>query len=238
MVFYSAARALRMTRLHDLPAHERPRERLSSLGAGALSEAELIALLLGTGTKKENAVALAHSLLSQQDLQKLSRSSLSELRIIPGVGEAKASRLVAAFELGRRAGSRPAEVRQRLGGPEEVVKLFGERLAGLRYEQLLGLYLDTRGRLLASRVLAQGALNAALVQPREVFAPALSEGAAALVLVHNHPSGDPEPSEADVEFTKLVAAAGELFGIPLLDHLILAGREWRSLRRLGVLKKG
>lgn len=225
-----------MTRLADMPEGDRPRERLSSLGAHALSDAELLALLLCTGTREENALSLAQLILSnRRGLRQLSRASPTELRAAAGVGPAKASRIVAAFELGRRASSVCALPGARLRGPGAVARMFSQKLRGLSHERLEGLYLDSRGRLLASRTLAVGTLNSALVQPREVFAPALAEGAAALVLVHNHPSGDPSPSDADAEFTRLVAAAGELFGVPLLDHVIVAEGRWLSMRRLGLL---
>lgn len=224
-----------MPGIREMPLHERPRERLAAQGAAALGDAELLALLLSTGTRRESALGLAHLLLAGGDLRRLARASLREL-CCSGVGAAKASRVLAAFELGRRATAAPRVVGERVRGPEALARWYLARLRGLRHERLEGVYLDARGRVLAVRTLAQGSLNAALVQPREVFAPALAEGAAALVLVHNHPSGDPAPSEADVEFTKLVAAAGELFGVPLLDHVIVGDAEWKSLRRLGVLR--
>lgn len=212
-----------------------PRERLAANGPSALSVAELMALLLGTGTAGRDVQGVAHDLLSRFDLHRMSRASVGEL-CMHGVGEVKAARIVAAFELSRRLSSNPRAVRVRIKGPKDAVGLVGSRLRGLEQEHLEGLYLDSRGRLLASKTLAVGTLNVALVHPREVFSPALSEHAAALVLVHNHPSGEPTPSDADVEFTRLVAAAGELFGVPLLDHVIIGEDGWRSLRRLGVFK--
>lgn len=226
-----------MPRLLDLPEHERPRERLACKGANALSDAELLALVLGTGTRTHNVLSVAHYLLAAGSLDQLTARSLSELASVSGVGSAKAARLVAAFELGRRALVPAPPTRTFVKSPQDVLALLRPRLLALGHEQLEGVYVDSRGRMLATRTLAQGNLNTTLVGPREVFTPALQEKASAVILVHNHPSGDPTPSEADVEFTRLMDAAGELFGVGLVDHLIVGTEGWRSLRKEGAFGK-
>ena len=221
-----------------LTAGDGPRERLDTLGAEALSEAELIALLLRTGGSGRDALALAAWLLQQhQGLLGLAATEARELACTPGVGPAKSAALTAAVELGRRLASRRLRPGDPVRGPADVFRHFHARLRHARHERFLVVLLDGRHRMLREVVISQGTLTASLVHPREVFRPALREAAAAVVLVHNHPSGDPTPSTEDREITERLADAGLLLGVPVLDHVVVAERGWASLCDLGVLPR-
>jgi DNA repair protein RadC len=215
-----------------------PRERLAALGVEALSEAELVALLLRTGGAGRDALALATSLLARHEgLVGLAAAASGELACTPGVGAAKSASLAAALELGRRLAARRLRAGDPVRGPTDVFRHFHARLRHARHERFLTLLLDGRHRMMREVVISQGTLTASLVHPREVFRPALREAAAAVVLVHNHPSGDPTPSTEDREITIRLAEAGSLLGIPVLDHVVVAERGWTSLCDLGVLPR-
>jgi DNA repair protein RadC len=213
-----------------------PRERLAALGPEALADAELLALLLRTGGAGRDALALAAWLLSRHGgLAGLGAAATSELARAPGMGPAKSATLVAALELGRRLAARRLRSGDPVRGPADVFRHFHARLRDVRYERFLLLLLDGRHRMLREVSISQGTLTASLVHPREVFRPALREAAAAVVLVHNHPSGDPTPSREDREITERLVEAGELLGIPVLDHVVVAERGWVSLRDEGAV---
>lgn len=215
---------------------QRPRERLLAHGAAQLTDAELVTLVLGTGTRGRSAASLARALLGGVGgLAALALAAPRELAAIPGIGVAKAARLLAACEIGRRVAARPLRRGDRIGSPEDVHRHFHARLRDAPEEQFHTLLLDSRHRVIRSVLTSQGTLTASLVHPREVFRPALREAAAALVLVHNHPSGDPSPSPEDREITRRLAQAGTLLGIPVLDHVIVAERGFASLREQGDL---
>ena len=215
-----------------------PRERLGALGAEALSEAELVALLLRTGGAGRDVLALATSLLEQhQGLAGLAATETAELACTPGVGRAKSAALTAALELGRRLAARRLRPGDPVRGPTDVFRHFHPRLRHAHHERFLVVLLDGRHRMLREVMISQGTLTASLVHPREVFRPALREAAAAVVLVHNHPSGDPTPSTEDREITLRLADAGVLLGVPVLDHVVVAERGWTSLCELGVLPR-
>jgi DNA repair protein RadC len=216
-------------------AAERPRERLLAHGAAQLTDTELIALLLGSGTRGNSAAVLARALLEARGLATLALAEPHELAATQGIGVAKAARLLAACELGRRVAARPLQRGDRIGSPEDVHRHFHARLRDAPAEQFHTVLLDSRHRVIRSVLTSQGTLTASLVHPREVFRPALREAAAALVLVHNHPSGDPSPSLEDREITRRLARAGALLGVPVLDHVIVADRGWTSLREEGDL---
>ncbi len=221
-----------------LAAGDGPRERLDALGAEALSEAELIALLLRTGGGGRDALVLAAWLLQQhQGLAGLAATEPTELACTPGVGPAKSATLTAALELGRRLAARRLRPGDPVRGPADVFRHFHARLRHARHERFLVVLLDGRHRMMREVVISQGTLTASLVHPREVFRPALREAAAAVVLVHNHPSGDPTPSTEDREITVRLADAGLLLGVPVLDHVVIAERGWASLCDLGVLPR-
>jgi DNA repair protein RadC len=219
-------------------ASDGPRERLVALGAEALSDAELVALLLRTGGGGGDALAIATRLLAlHHGVQGLAMAVGSELAALPGIGPAKSASLVAALELGRRIAARRLRPGDAVRGPADVFRHLHARLRDVRHERFLVLLLDGRHRLLREVVISQGTLTASLVHPREVFRPALREAAAAVVLVHNHPSGDPTPSTEDREITTRLAEAGRLVGIPVLDHVVVAERGWASLSDLGAIPR-
>jgi DNA repair protein RadC len=229
-----------MTLRHDdsagPPAEEGPRERLERLGPDALHDAELVALLLRTGTRGCSALALAERLLRRHGgLHGLARCGARELARAPGVGPAKSATLGASLELGRRLASGRLQAGAPIRTPEDVHRHFHPSLRHLAQERFLVLLLDGRHRLMRHEVVSQGTLTASLVHPREVFRPALRHAAAALVLVHNHPSGDPTPSAEDREVTTRLARAGEILGIRVLDHVVVAERGYCSLREEGLL---
>jgi len=220
-------------RIGRIPPQERPRERCRRLGVGSLSAVELLALVLGGGSSQESGLALAHRLLERfSSLQTLGHADASEITTLPGVGPARSAAVVAAFELGRRAARRPDGEWRTVSGPEDVVQVLRPFLEGLGQEAVAVLHLGARHQLLRVQVVALGGLNAAAIQPREVFRGAIASGAAAVVVGHNHPSGSPEPSADDVRLTKRLAACGETLGVTLLDHIVLGEGSFSSLREM------
>jgi len=224
----------RARRVCDLPAEERPRERLARVGAGNLSNRELLALLIGTGTRGGSALDLAEG-LGGQGLRSLAGRSLRELEAVPGLGRAKAARLLAAVELGTRLSREQPGPAVAFLTPEDGARYLLPRYSTLAVEHFGILALDVRHRLKREAVVSVGCLTSSLVHPREVFQEAITCRAAALVLFHNHPSGDPEPSGEDVSLTRRLAAAGSLMGIEVLDHLVLGAGRFVSLKQRGVL---
>jgi DNA repair protein RadC len=215
-----------------------PRERLDALGPGALSDAELLALLLRTGGPGRAAQSLASDLLARHDgVAGLARTGPAELRQTAGIGPAKSASLLAALELGRRLATRRLRTGDAIRGPADVHRHFHARLRDAPHERFLVLLLDGRHRVLREVTASQGTLTASLVHPREVFRPALREAAAAVILVHNHPSGDPTPSREDREVTERLVQVGEILGVPVLDHVIVAERGYVSLRQDGGLRE-
>ncbi len=210
---------------------DRPRERLDALGPEALTDAELLALLLRTGGRGADARRVAASLLaSLGGLAGLSRAGRAELAAVSGIGPAKSATLCASLELGRRLASRRLDPGRPIRGPEDVFRHFHPRLRHAAHERFFVVLLDGRHRVVGHELVSQGTLTASLVHPREVFRPALRRSAAAVLLVHNHPSGDPTPSREDREITDRLTRAGELLGIPVLDHVVVAERGFHSLR--------
>jgi DNA repair protein RadC len=225
-----------------LPSRDRsggdlPRERLDSLGAEALSDAELLALLLRTGAPSADVLAVASRLLALRGgLQGVARSSARELGEVPGVGPAKTATVLAALELGRRLAGRRLRRGTAIRGPEDVYRHYHASLRHAGQERFFAVLLDGRQRVLGHEVVSQGTLTASLVHPREVFRPALRACAAALILVHNHPSGDPTPSAEDRDVTSRLVRAGEILGVRVLDHVVVAERGYCSLREEGLLE--
>ncbi len=223
-----------MARRPAEPRRDRPRERLERLGPEALSDAELVALLLRTGTPGRGALALAGELLDRHGgLQQLARALPD--RGLTGVGPAKAASLRACVELGRRLAAGRLAPGDPIRSPADVHRHLHPHLRHVCHERFGVLLLDGRHRLIRQETVSQGTLTASLVHPREVFRPALREAAAALILVHNHPSGDPTPSAEDREVTLRLARAGEILGVRVLDHVIVAERGYCSLREEGLL---
>ena len=227
-------------RLKDQPPSERPRERLAALGAEALSQAELIAILLRSGLKGMNAVEVGRHLLARfGSLQALARASVVDLRKVKGIGRDKAVTLVAAFALARKMAGELRAEDPLLDTPEAVVQLLREDNRLRQVETLQVVLLNTRRRLIRVETISQGTLDTLLVHAREVFKAAIGANAAALVLAHNHPSGDPTPSDADIKVTRDLIRAGQLLKIDVLDHIIMGRataerpKEYASLRELG-----
>jgi DNA repair protein RadC len=209
------------------PARPRARERLRATGAGALPDSDLIALVLGSGTAGRGVARLGRA-LARRTPAELSTWSTERWMHVAGIGPARAAALVAAFELGRRAVERPL-ASAAIRGPEDVLAQVRD-LARARKEHFVVLLLNARHELQARETVSVGSLNASIVHPREVFLPAITQSAASVILVHNHPSGDPEPSEEDVSITRRLVQVGEMVGIGVLDHVIVAARGVVSLR--------
>jgi DNA repair protein RadC len=221
--------------IRDLPVPERPRERLARLGEGALSTAELLAIILRTGVGGLSVLDLATRLLSSYNgLPGLARASFDELMAEKGLGEAKTSQLKAALELGRRMLSISPEDRFVIRSPADVAQLLMAEMAHLAQEHFRVLYLDTRNRLLGTETVYVGSLNASHIRVGEVFRDAVKRNCAAIIVVHNHPSGDPTPSPEDVEVTRQLVAAGNLLDIDVLDHLVIGQQRFVSLRERGL----
>jgi len=219
-----------MKKIRDMPANERPRERLVKQGVSSLSDAELLAVILRTGTYKENAVELSREILKKFNIKNLSHASITKLKKVFGVGEAKACQILASFELGRRLASFRPEKYKKINNPKEAAALIFPKLIGLKKEHLIGIYLDSRKKIIKEETIFIGSLDASIINPREIFEIALNEGAAAIILAHNHPSGDMKPSIEDIKITKELAKAGGLLGIELLDHIIISGKKYFSMR--------
>src|SRR5258705_9066711 len=225
-------------KIRELPKDERPREKLLARGADSLSNAELIAILLRTGRRGMNVVDVARELLAKyKSFAELSRCSVKELSEIKGIGPAKALELVAAFNLGKRFTQEPVS-QQKLDSPELIYKLVGNEMRMLRTESLRVVLLDTRYRLIRIEEISTGSVNESIAHPREVFRPALVESAYAVIVVHNHPSGDAAPSQTDHSLTRRLAEAAELLQIKLLDHIIIGGPSEANPRYFSFKKAG
>ncbi len=225
----------RVFTVKELAPDERPRERLMLRGASSMSNGDLIAILLNTGTPGEPVTALAQRLLIEHGgLLGLMKLDVVELARVHGVGPAKAAKLKAALEIANRVVALGPEHRPQIVSPDDVVNLIGIEMAALGQEQLRVVLLDTKHRVLAIRTIYQGSVNQAQVRIAELFREAIRHNAVALVAVHNHPSGDPTPSAADVALTTEIARAGDLLDVEVLDHLIIGQGRHASLRRLGL----
>lgn len=222
--------------IKSLPAEMRPRERLAAGGPEALSSAELLAIILRTGWREESALALAQRLLARpRGLRYLAEAGYAELAALKGMGPAKAAQVKAAVELGRRLAQAGQAARTVIRSPLDVAALFMEEMRYLDREHFRVLLLNTKNQVLAQEKVSVGSINSSIVHPREVFKRAIKESAAALILVHNHPSGDPAPSREDLEVTKRLMEAGKILGIAVLDHVIIGDGRYLSLREKGLL---
>lgn len=221
----------------ELTVHDRPRERLWSLGTSALTGVELLAILLGTGRAGHDAIDLARSLLDPLggSLRRLAARPAAELLRAPGVGPAKGARLLAALELGQRLARETRPPAPRIRTPEDVLRCVGQGLRDLPVEEFHVLALDSQSRVLRDVTVTRGLLDSSLVHPREVFRTAIAEAAAGVILVHNHPSGDPTPSAEDRSVTRQLVAAGQVLDLPVYDHVIVAGDRFTSFASAGLL---
>ena len=224
-------------RLAEHATNDRPRERLWLHGVAALTGQELLAVLLGTGCAGRDALAVAGDLLTVADgsLRKLAARPPAEVALLGGIGRAKAARLAAALELGRRVAVEADPPPDRIRGPADVQRLCGPRLRDLLVEEFHVLALGSQSQVLADLCITRGILNSSLVHPREVFRAAIAEAAAGIIVVHNHPSGDPTPSADDRAVTRQLVDAGRLLDLPVYDHVIVAGSRYTSFAEAGLL---
>ena len=223
--------------IRELPTEERPREKLISLGCSVVSNAELLAILIGTGTKDRSALDLAASLLAAEEdgLGNLAGSTPEEICRISGMGIAKACRIIAAFELGRRLATRPLPGRVLITSPDSIADLFMEEMRYYRKEFFQVLLLNSKGEIISIEKSSVGDLSSTIVHPREIFSGAVRRSAAAVVFVHNHPSGNPEPSGEDQEVTLRLIEAGKILGIRVLDHIIIGDGIYVSFRQRNLM---
>lgn len=209
--------------------NNRPRERLKQYGASVLSDAELLAVVLKTGNKRENVVDMCNKLLAKHEIRKLSGCSLKELQAINGIGEAKAMQIMALFEFNKRC-SLDKQNGKVIRSAQDVFDYCFPTMGHLDKEHFVVLHLDSKNKVLRSETISIGTLNASLIHPREVFKSAIKESSNTIILVHNHPSGDPEPSEEDKKITDILFKAGELVSIKVLDHVILGNNGWYGFK--------
>jgi DNA repair protein RadC len=222
--------------MKDLSPEDRPREKLLRLGVGSLGDNELVAVVLGSGFPRAGALAAANELLKLQGgLHALARAGCADLARVAGVGPAKAAQLVAAIELGRRTLTHAPGARVQIRSPRDAAAYLLPTFGARPVEHFGVVLLDAKHRVLRTTVLSVGTLNSTVVEPRDVFREAMLGGAAAVVVFHNHPSGDPSPSHDDGELTARLRAAGDLIGIDLVDHLVLGDVRYCSFRELGRL---
>lgn len=222
-------------KIREMEETERPRERLVRHGAGVLSSAELVAIILNTGVRGESVLPLSQRILAEHGgLSGLMRMEHADLAQIHGIGNAKAAKLKAALEMGRRLTTIIDEDKPRIASPEDVVRLYGMEMSYLEREELRAVLLNTKHHVMGSITVAQGTVNSANVRMAEVFTPAVRRNAPFVMLVHNHPTGDPSPSSADVQFTHDAVCAGALLDITVLDHIIIGQGRHASLKRLGL----
>jgi DNA repair protein RadC len=224
-------------RLSEHAERDRPRERFWAVGPAALTTQEVLAILLGTGTRGRDALAVAGALMARGDgsLRKLVGRPWAEVAGVPGVGRAKAARLAAAVELGRRVGLEAEPPPARIRGPADVHRYYAPALRDLAVEEFHVLALGSQSQILADLLITRGILNSSLVHPREVFRAAIAEAAAGIIVVHNHPSGDPTPSADDRAVTRQLVDAGRLLDVPVYDHVIVGGERYVSFAEAGLL---
>ena len=222
-------------RIRDLPSVERPRERLRDHGAAQLSPAELLAILLRTGSGGENVIALATRLLAEKNgLAGLAHTGFHELGQVHGMGEAKTAQIMAALELGKRVAALRPEERPTIRSPRDVANLLTAEMGLLTQESLRVLLLNTRNQVLATREIYRGNVSSAVLRTAEVLRGAVREGCPSIIVVHNHPSGDPTPSSDDVQVTAQIVKAGRLLDIDVLDHVVIAQGGFVSLKDRGL----
>lgn len=221
--------------IKDMPSDERPRERLEYYGSTALSLTELLAIILRTGTKDENVIRLAQRLLhSCGGLVGLAHMPFSDMVAIKGVGQAKATQLKAAFELGRRLAIATPEERPQVKSPADAANLLMGEMSQYEQEHLRTILLDTKNHVLKTHTVYIGSLNMAVIRVAELFREAVRQNCAALIVAHNHPSGDPTPSAEDVQVTRQIVEAGKVLNIDVLDHLVIGQQRWVSLKERGL----
>ncbi len=217
-----------------IPSSDRPRERLYTRGAAELSLQELLAIVIGGGARGRSGLVLALGLLGEfGDLVVMGRAGVDEMRRVPGIGFARACQLAAAFELGKRFARESRSAGTSVRAPRDIARMFMDEMKDYDREHFKAAFLNTKNQIIKVVTVSIGSLNASIVHPREILKPAIAASAASIVLVHNHPTGDPTPSREDVEFTRRFAKCGELIGIELLDHIVIGADRFQSLKEAG-----
>lgn len=225
-----------LIKIKDVPKEERPRERLLKYGPNQLSNKELIAILLGSGTRSESVFNLATRVLMHfEGLKLLSDATIEELTTIKGIGQAKGVTILAAIELGKRMSRYKPEERFVIRSPEDGADYVMEEMRTLKQEHFVVIFLDTKNQIIHRQTIFIGSLNSSVVHPREVFREAVKRSAASIICAHNHPSGNPSPSQEDIHVTRRLAESGKIIGIELLDHLIIGNNTFVSLKEKGYL---
>lgn len=222
--------------IKDVPKEDRPRERMLKFGSSHLSNQELLAILLGTGTKHESVMALSNRVLMHfEGLNLLRDATIEELTAIKGIGNAKGVLVLSAIELGKRMNEYKPEERYVIRSPEDGADYVMEEMRTLNQEHFVTLFLNTKNQIIHRQTIFIGSLNASIVHPREVFREAVKRSAASIIVAHNHPSGDPTPSQEDIHVTRRLVESGKMIGIELLDHLVIGNRKFVSLKEKGYL---
>ncbi|MFC3211825.1 RadC family protein [Planomicrobium okeanokoites] len=222
--------------IRDVHTADRPRERLVNQGAPSLSNQELIAIMLRTGTRQESVLHLANRVLNHfEQIQQLKDASIEELTSINGIGQAKAVQLLAAVELGRRLSSKQTDAKFTIRSPKDAASFLMADMTSLKQEHFVVLFLNIKNQVLHRQTIFVGSLNASIVHPREIFREAVRRSAASIVCAHNHPSGNPAPSPEDIAVTKRLMEAGSIVGIELLDHIIIGDHQFISLNEKGYM---
>ena len=223
--------------IKDLPLSERPREKLHKYGVNSLSNAELIAIIIRTGCGKDTAIDLANRLLSMDSsgISYLACATVEELTTIKGIGHCKAAQIIAAIELGKRISRSIIDDKVKVNSPLVIVNLLMEEMRYLKKEHFRIIILDTKNQIISIESISVGNLNASIVHPREVFNIAIKRSANSIILVHNHPSGDPTPSTEDINITHRLIDAGNIIGIKVLDHIIIGDNKYISLKQRNII---
>jgi DNA repair protein RadC len=222
--------------VRDLPKSERPRERLQKFGPEALSAQELLSLVIGRGIPKKSVISIAQELLAKfGNIKAISEATIEELSQIEGIGFAKAAQIKACFELGKRENLEPESIHFDIKNPESVVKAIRASIKDKAREHFKLILLNPRNKIIGISTISIGTLNASLVHPREVFKDAITHSAASVVLAHNHPSGDPEPSDDDLKITKKLVDSGKILGIEVLDHIVIGKNNFYSFKERGLI---
>lgn len=212
-------------KVHDIVAESRPRERLEAFGAESLSDAELLSIIFGMGTRGSNVIDMSNSLISKFGFSKIFDCSVFELQEISGIGKAKAMQIVSIGEIFKRI-NLPNKNRKRIQSAKDVFELFSQKLKNEKKEFFFTVLLNTKNKIISVEKISTGILDASIIHPREIFKPAIKNSASRIILVHNHPSGDPRPSEEDLSITRKLIDAGDLMGIEVLDHVIIGDNYW------------
>lgn len=222
--------------IRDVHVSDRPRERLVRRGASSLSNQELIAILLRTGTKQESVLHLANRVLNYfEQIQELKNASIEEITAVKGIGQAKAVQLLAAVELGKRLSQQKTDDKFTIRSPKDAATYLMADMTSLNQEHFVTLFLNVKNQILHKQTIFIGSLNASIVHPREIFREAVKRSAASIICAHNHPSGNPAPSTEDIDVTKRLFEAGQLMGIELLDHVIIGDHQFISLKEKGYM---